>query len=73
MKKRNQRIVIYVRADADVFHIAKAIFFDRFYKKAINFYNYSWKEIEMIIDFLLSETKLSKIFRRTLGDLRYLQ
>jgi hypothetical protein len=76
IKSDDQRIVVYIRSDADFSHIAEAIFLDRFYKKLINLHNYSWEEIEAIIDFLLTETELARLFgkyKMTLGYLKQSQ
>lgn len=69
------KIIIYVRLDADCSHIVEAILLDRFRKfKESN--QYTWEEREAIIDFLITETNLSKLFpdyKPTLESIRHMQ
>ncbi|MDH7476588.1 MAG: helix-turn-helix domain-containing protein [Microgenomates group bacterium] len=74
-KNDNKTIVIYLRIDADYSHIAEAIFIDRLWRIK-SYDNYSWEEKESIIDFIIKNTELNKLFpnyKKTLQAVRQKQ
>lgn len=70
---RDKKIVVYVRLDADVSHIAEAVLI---YLLATLKNQFLWEEREAIIDFLLTQTPLAGLFpvyKTTLEHLRQKQ
>ncbi|MDP2861116.1 MAG: helix-turn-helix domain-containing protein [bacterium] len=71
-KLEPQRLIVYLRQDASLGHLAEAILI-ALLTVPLSRENYQWPEIEAIIDFLLSKTVLARLFsdfRPTLKALR---